>query len=853
MRGPLEQDTSAPARTRARAKPEGGKALARLELFLSARGIEEEVEEVVTAAARRPRGRKRAGRPRRRAEQNIGAMYAAAAEALHPGADEAGGGGVPEPQRGREAPNEAELAAPPPAPYNPALGPGWRSLGPVYMPNGQTYGSSRVDVSGRVAAIAVDPGNANHILVGSAAGGIWESRDRGASWAPRADFAPTLTTGAIVFDPTAPATVYCGTGEGNWWARLGAGVMRSTDGGTTWAVIATAPFVGQGFFDLIVDRANRMHLLAGTTNGLFESTNGGVNWTARRGARTWDLSMATGEVLAACSDGVFRSTNGGTTWAAVTLPGAPAGGFDRLAVSHAPSNPAVAYAFGARGANAFIWRRATAAGAWAAVTGPAGLATGQAWYDWFLGVAPNDPNRIYVAGIEVYRGELSGAAWTWVNITNKGAAGDSIHPDQHAIAFDPVTPDTIYVGCDGGLYRSPNRGTNWTSLNRGLAITEIEYLDHDIGSSRFLLAGTQDNGSIRYTGSTIWEHAADGDGGDCSVGFTVPTTVFHSFFGMGMERSTTQGNFGSWGWIGPNVPAGYNALFYPPLETRGASVAQGGQSVFVSRNNGTNWTEVALPAGCVASAMEMPTPDQVLVGCTNGRIFRLTWSGTAWSAATALGTPRAGAWISDIACVSSNLNRIWATSTSLGGARVWRSDNGGTSWTDCSAGLPALPLNSVEVDPSNANRIWVAADLGVYQSLNAGASWAAYVNGLPNSFVGDLVFHPHARVLRAGMRNRGVWEIPVDGWMTAPIVGTQWTGTIPANGTQNWFTFNWPATWHMLWTVMPTTVRPGAPALWFDVRVERATAEFATYWIQVRNLTPVPVTFEGRYAILSRY
>ena len=851
MRGPFEQAPEGVGRTRARAKPPEGKALARLELFLAARGIEEEVQEVVSPTPRRARGKKRAA-VRRGAGTNIGALYAAAAETLHPGGDEQPAPDVPR-ARGKRAQSAAvEGAAPPPAPFNPALGPGWRSLGPLYMPNGQTYGSSRVDVSGRIATIAIDPGNSNHILVGSAAGGIWETRDRGASWAARSDFAPTLTTGAIAFDPSAPATVYCGTGEGNWWARLGAGVMRSTDGGTTWTLIAGAPFVGQGFYDLVVDRGNRMHLLAATTNGLFESANGGVNWTARRGMRTWDLSMATGEVLAACSDGVFRSTNGGTTWAAVTLPGAPAGGFDRLAVSHAPSDPAIAYAFGARGAASFIWRRATAGGAWTAVTPPAGLSTVQAWYDWFLGVAPNNANRIYVAGIEVYRGELSGTAWTWVNITNKGATGDSIHPDQHAIAFDPVTPDVIYVGCDGGLYQSPNRGTNWTSLNRGLAITEIEYLDHDLGTARYLLAGTQDNGSIRYLGNPVWEHAADGDGGDCGVGTTTPTTVFHSFFGMGMERSTTKGNFGSFAWIGPNVPANYTALFYPPLETRWTTVAQAGQSVFLSRNSGTTWTEVALPAGSVASAMHMPNPDQVLVGCTNGRIFRLTWSGTAWSAATALTTPRAGAWISDVGCIASNLNRIWATSTSLGGARIWRSDNGGTSWTDCSAGLPALPLNSVEVDPSNLNRIWVAADLGVYQSLDAGASWATYTNGLPNSFVGDLVFHPHARVLRAGMRNRGVWEIPVDGVMTAPILGTQWTGTIPANATQNWFTFNWPASWHMLWTVMPTTPRPGAPELTFDVRVERASAEFATYWIQVRNLTPVPVTFEGRYAILSR-
>jgi len=51
----------------------------------------------------------------------------------------------------------------------------------------------------------------------------------------------------------------------------------------------------------------------------------------------------------------------------------------------------------------------------------------------------------------------------------------------------------------------------------------------------------------------------------------------------------------------------------------------------------------------------------------------------------------------------------------------------------------------------------VAMDLGVYQSLNAGASWADFSASLPNAIIGDIVFHPHARVLRAGTRNRGVW------------------------------------------------------------------------------------------------
>jgi hypothetical protein len=104
-----------------------------------------------------------------------------------------------------------------------------------------------------------------------------------------------------------------------------------------------------------------------------------------------------------------------------------------------------------------------------------------------------------------------------------------------------------------------------------------------------------------------------------------------------------------------------------------------------------------------------------------------------------------------------------------------------------------------------------------------------------------------------GLRNRGVWEIPVDGWLTNPVCGVQWNGTLNPNQTKRWFTFNWPATWHMLWTLMPTNPIPGAAQLTWKVEVERASAEYITYWITVTNLTSQTVNFEGRYAILSYY
>ncbi len=722
------------------------------------------------------------------------------------------------------------------------------------IPN-QVFGDSRIVVSGRVAALAVDPSDPSHLLCGAAHGGVWESRDAGATWTPRTDFMPTLTVGALAFDPSTPATVYCGTGEGNFYWWLGAGVLRSTNGGATWSVRATTPFVGQGFFDLIVDPTNGNHLLAATTGGVYESTDGGVVWQRRRTARTWDLAMspaggATAEVLAACADGLFRSTNGGTTWTRVNLSGV-AGGFTRLAVAISRSNPAVAYAFGAVDRTAFLWRRTTADGTFTAVAPPTGMIVGNAWYNWILEVSRDTDAQIYLGGVDIIRGTLSGTTWSWVTISNK--VGDDIHPDQHAVAIDPVNPDMIYVGNDGGVFRSPNRGTNWTPLNDGLGITEIEYIAQDLGSSRWLFGGTQDNGSIRYTGRLVWDHAAGGDGGDCGVNLSNPDTVFHTHFEMGMGRSTSRGDAGSFVWIGPTVPQTYQKLFYPPLEVNGNTVAQAGQSVFVSRNNGTEWREVALPTGVVASAMFMPSPDNVYVGSTNGRLFRISWMGAAWSAATEITSPRPSSWISDIYVSPADANRIWVTITTMGGGRVFRSDNAGVNWIDRSAGLPRLPINAVQVDPGDPNRLWVAADLGVFQSIDGGGSWSAFSNGLPNALAADLLFHPHARVLRVALRNRGVWEIPVDGWLPNPICGVQWNGTLTGNETRRWFTSDWPATWHVFWTAMPTSIRPGGPQISWTVQVERASTQFVKYSITVKNLTPDPVTFEGRYAILSKY
>ena len=83
-------------------------------------------------------------------------------------------------------------------------------------------------------------------------------------------------------------------------------------------------------------------------------------------------------------------------------------------------------------------------------------------------------------------------------------------------------------------------------------------------------------------------------------------------------------------------------------------------------------------------------------------------------------------------------------------------------------------------------------------------------------------------------------------------VGVQFTGTIPAGRTYRWFTYNWPQQWHVVWHVVPTSLRRGAPQIDWDVEVERMSSKYIAYWITIKNLTPASVNIEARYAILNR-
>ena len=657
----------------------------------------------------------------------------------------------------------------------------WQPLGPAGIPDGQTYGSGpggTTTVAGRISAIAVDPSDSQYVLIGSAAGGIWETADGGTSWTPRTDDQPTLSIGALAFDPSEPATVYAGTGEGNSeYFHLGQGILVSHDGGTTWALIAANVFAGVGFYRLIVDPHNSQRLIVATTGGAAMSTDGGTSWALLHRGLTWDVSLAyhgnDAEILLAAPDGLFRSMGGGAP-SAVTVPGLAAldPRRERMAVAHVPSDPTQAFVFAASQGEAHLWHRA-ANGTFTPIDLPSFgigeyvdnvLDVAQAAYDWHVSVPPAGDDTVYLGAIELLKGVRTGGGWDWADISTRIDAGDSIHPDQHTMAFDPHDPSVLYAGNDGGVFRSADGGDSWQSLNTGLAISEVEYLAQRPDEATWIMAGLQDNGTIRREAPNAWTQVGLGDGGDCGTNMGQPDVCFHSYYYMHMDRSSQRGDADSWVRVTPPGDTGQlRKLFYPPVEVNGEVISKAGEVVYLSRDSGTHWAHVALPqpaAGrpSVASALAIPTPDTVLVGTIRGELFVVRFANGAWSAPTALASPRQG-WISDLLVDPSNPQRYWMTFSDPG--CVSRSDDAGSTWTDVTANLPSMPFNAIVSDPESSDRVWVACDVGVFESTNAGGTWSVFGVGLPNALAVDLLLYEPDRLLRVATRSRGVWEAKV--------------------------------------------------------------------------------------------
>jgi photosystem II stability/assembly factor-like uncharacterized protein len=687
----------------------------------------------------------------------------------------------------------------------PAAGNTWINIGPAdadFEVNGNVKVNERD--SGRPVSIIPDPTNAASLYLATAGGGVWRTMDGGTSWTPLTETLGSLACGFLAMDPHSNTTLYLGLGDA--FDGTGIGLVKSTDGGNSWSppvFLGSATVINQ----ILVSPVTSGLLLVTTNVGLFRSTDAGATWSPvsiSTGAGAlpygWNLAWAGGSSVVltleadrsdpAGSGQIHYSLDDGATWHQASGV-VKAGGLTRFSLASAPSNRQILYAMGSNPGNdlADLFKSTDGGHTWTALhadtktyTNPNAesaavkeLLGGQGFYNQAVLVDPADPAIAYFGG-ELLLAKTTDGGQTFTQTTNwlKQFNLPYVHADFHCLACDGT--GTLYVGTDGGLFKSTDGGTTWTSrLNIGV----ISHLVYSVGSSlndpNAVIGGLQDNGTrVRVGATSKFNQTIGGDGfgahihpqnahlmlGTLYYSRVLKSTNGGSTFasasnGITESNNPTTGVFTTRIVPGGADPSGNTVYTFSHLRVyKSTDYAQSWSALgthglpstaFTIRNVGAARSNGAV-VGLVANA---------------GRVFLTKNSGTLWTLAAPL--PNSGGALSSIWFDSTNSNTIYVASVVADSSKshLWKSVNFGSSWTSIdTTGFPfGIGVNTIINDPGDAQTLYAGTQLGLYRSSDGGTTWSRHGTGLPLVNVMDVYVAPNSSLVRVATFGRGFWEL----------------------------------------------------------------------------------------------
>lgn len=630
-----------------------------------------------------------------------------------------------------------------------------------FVPQGPT------NIPGRVTGLARPAGGGpGTVLASMADGGLWLTRDAGAHWDAVAERIPTQATGAIAADPVDPRRWFLGTGEGNASGDNygGIGLLRTADGGRTWAA---SNFFSGNIRCALVDPSNRDRVYACGNDGLYESGDGGAYFTRVSGGLP-DNQGATRVLIDPRDPNVryagiwsfiiHRSLDGGATWE--PLQGVPQlrySGWGRTDIALCGSNPDhllfVAEDNGA--GNAFL---STDAGqSWTWLNNAPPFCSGQCWYDISVAFAPDDCNTIYLGGVYGYISRDGGQSFTFAP-PDVGSHADptAVHVDHHAVLVGPG--GEVVWGTDGGVYRSTDYGANWLDIGQGLPSTQYYGVCGSDVAPGTLAGGTQDNGTHVRTNAAGWRWALGGDGGMCAIS---GNRILGEYQLAAFQRSLDGGQT----WL--DATGGTGGEYKPWVgiierDPQNADTLYAGTSVVYRTTNfvDTNWRQIwgGPQTGTITALAVSPVNRNVLwAGIGNGGVWRsLNPLAATVSFANVTGTLPMRT-VTRIVPHAASASAAWVTLAGTDGPRVFFTDNLGGTWSNRTGDFPAVQINDLVVDPGDLNVLVAATDLGIFRSENGGATWSGFSDGLPPAAVVELFRHPADGTLVAGTHGRSTF------------------------------------------------------------------------------------------------
>jgi len=633
-----------------------------------------------------------------------------------------------------------------------------------------------------------------------------------------------LAINSLAFDPANPRVIYAGTGEGYFREIIrgtalpirGNGIFVTNDAGATWQQLPSTNNSNFDFVnDLVVSTHDPHRLYAATRSGVWRSSDSGVTWTvvlptavnggcldlAFRGDTNNDYLLASCGTFAQAT--VYRNPAAETSagWNAVlTDPN-----MGRTSLAFAPSNPLVAYALAAsnapgpggrfsQGLLAF-YRSDDGGQTWRAqlrntssdhlstllLTNPAtdssftcgnfGTVDNMGWYSNTIAVDPRDENRVWAAGVDLFRSDDGGRSFRLASFWWANSAAAFVHADQHSIVFDPkydgVRNQTMFATNDGGVTRTDNAraAVSDEACSSSRSAVVFRSLSHNYGATQFyngqpfpggrtVVAGAQDNGTLvgGQDATDSWFRNYGGDGGYVAIDPVDPSIVY---------VESQHANIYRLGPLQADLTLDGDTLFITPFlldpndRTR---LWSGGRTV--ARHSGNSWTTAStqLDGQVSALAVTRGNSNVMLAGTNSGTIYRTTNATTATSSTVWTPSKPRDGFVSSITIAA---NVIYATYAGFGGTHVWRSLDGGAVWQpldgEGEAAIPDIPVHALAFD---AAHLYIGTDLGIFISTDSGAHWSAE-ESFPRVITESIALGrgPNGNALFAFTHGRGAWRV----------------------------------------------------------------------------------------------
>jgi photosystem II stability/assembly factor-like uncharacterized protein len=676
-------------------------------------------------------------------------------------------------------------------------------------------------MGGRITAIDAVNKDTRIVFIGTAGGGIWKTTTGGSFFKPVFD-KYNQSIGALTVDQLNPNIVWAGTGESNMRnsVSIGNGLFKSTDGGDNWIKMGLDST--EHISRVLIDPSNSDIVYVAAPGplwgdsehrGLYKTTDGGKTWSKifyidnKTGcaevlmdpknpktlyASTWQFRRTPFSFTSGGKNcGIYKSTDGGVNWKKLSN-GLPAGEFGRVAITLAPSDPENLFAI-VEAKKTSLYLSVDGGNSWQE-QGSNNNVEGRPFYFSVIAVDPKNPKRVYRPAWSLSISDDGGRSFTEASF-----AGGWVHSDHHALWINPSNTSHMYLGTDGGVYMSLDKGNNWIFINN-IPVSQFYHATYDIAEPYNVYGGLQDNGSWMTASQSSgginngdWHNVGGGDGFWVQPDRENADILYSEYQGGHVWRVNRKTN--EYADIQPQALPGepklrfnWNTPIYTsPTNPKSLYIAA--QYLYKSDNKGLSWKRISpdlttndplkqkqeesggittdnssAENHCtIFTLAESPLDEKLIwVGSDDGNIQFTTDGGINWTKVNQnIKNLPSQIWVSSIEPSRYDKNTVYATLDNhmygdMNTYCVVSRDMGKTWNTLNTIGLKAGYAHKIKEDIINRNLLFLGTEWGLYISIDAGTNWAQFSAKVPPVAVRDIQIHPVKNDLILATHGRGI-------------------------------------------------------------------------------------------------